>query len=165
VFYLPINDHFPINPLFHTFGTVKDVAVGIITSGTKVLACQRKRSAGYALKWEFPGGKLEPGETAQHALIRELKEELNIDAEIGPEFHRQEWVYDEGKSNSPDGQAFRVFYLLVPSFTGTLINRSFEDIQWVTPAQLMQMDILDGNREAVELLAKNAARLETAKTP
>ena len=59
---------------------MKEVAVGIILQDGNVLACQRKRDATYALKWEFPGGKLEPGETPEHALVRELHEELAIHA-------------------------------------------------------------------------------------
>ncbi|HXF99361.1 MAG TPA: NUDIX domain-containing protein, partial [Bacteroidota bacterium] len=46
---------------------MKEVSVGILLRNGHVLACQRKRSARYPLKWEFPGGKLEPGETPEDA--------------------------------------------------------------------------------------------------
>jgi 8-oxo-dGTP diphosphatase len=129
---------------------MKHVAVGIISKEGRILACRRKRTAAYALKWEFPGGKLEPGETPRQALVRELREELAIEAEPAEEFHQQEWTYPEGASKR-DG-AFHVTYFLVSSFKGDPVNRAFEEIRWVTPSALQGMDILEGNRDAVTLL-------------
>jgi len=131
---------------------MKQVAVGIILNGGRVLACRRKRSAVYPLKWEFPGGKIEPGESPQEALVRELHEELGIRAVVGEEFHRQEWVYPAGVSEPARDGAFRVFYFLVPSFTDTPVNHTFEEIRWVRPAELTSMDVLDGNLEAIAKL-------------
>lgn len=133
---------------------MKEVSVGIIIQNGAVLACQRKRTAKYPLKWEFPGGKLEPGETPQHALRRELREELAIDAEVGEEFFRQEWVYAEGTDNPQRDGSFRVFYYLVREFAGELENHAFEQIQWVEPQELLSLDILEGNRDAVRRLIK-----------
>jgi 8-oxo-dGTP diphosphatase len=135
---------------------VKEVAVGIILNNGQVLVCQRRQGSPYPLKWEFPGGKLEPGESAAAALKRELREELNIDAEIGPRFNVQEWTYGDGMQDR-DG-AFRVHYFLVPAFAGQPGNKAFEQIQWVTPGDLQSMDILEGNRETVNLLASHAER-------
>jgi 8-oxo-dGTP diphosphatase len=135
---------------------MKEVAVGILARDGKILACQRKRNAVYGLKWEFPGGKLEPGETPAGALRRELKEELDIDAVPGEEFYRQEWVYPEGGLPGSDG-AFRVYYFLVRSFTGTPVNRAFEQILWTVPDQLGELDFLEGNRDAIERYAATSA--------
>jgi 8-oxo-dGTP diphosphatase len=132
---------------------MRTVSVGIIGRGGLVLACQRKRDAAYPLKWEFPGGKMEDGETTAQALVRELQEELGIEAVVGTEFHRQEWVYREGVTDPARDGSFRVFYHLVPSFSGDPVNRAFHDIRWVTPRQLLTMDILEGNREVVQKLA------------
>lgn len=126
---------------------MKEVAVGIIIRDGSILVCQRSRTARYALKWEFPGGKLEPGELPAHALARELHEELSIDAIVGKEFHRQEWSY-------PD-DTFRVHYFLIPSFQGVPANNVFEQIRWVSLPELQMMDILEGNREAVDLLVSH----------
>jgi 8-oxo-dGTP diphosphatase len=131
-----------------------DVAAGIIRRNGLILACQRKAQSRYPLKWEFPGGKLEPGEQPASALARELQEELNIEAVIGEEFYRQEWEYPQSAGN--DGR-FRVHYYFVSSFRGEPENRTFEQIRWVTPHELQGMDILEGNREAVERLAKSPA--------
>ena len=128
---------------------MKEVAVGIIFRNGTVLTGQRKPTARYPLKWEFPGGKLEPGETPAAALVRELHEELGIDASPGPEFHRQEWDYGD--------RAWRVYYFRVHAFTGEPENRTFARIRWVTPEELLAMDILDGNREVVEMLCRNVS--------
>ncbi|MEK9136565.1 MAG: NUDIX domain-containing protein, partial [Bacteroidota bacterium] len=114
------------------------------------------------LKWEFPGGKIEEDETSETALVRELREELGIEAQVEHEFFRQEWTYSEGVANPGKNGAFRVFYFLVRTFSGTLVNHAFEQIRWVTPEQLERMDILEGNRAAVELLVSNA---KTEHTP
>ena len=137
-------------PEISYLGAMKEVSVGILRTDGRVLACQRRRTGAYPLKWEFPGGKIEPGETPREALRRELREELGVEASVGNEFHRQDWVYPEGSPKQDD--SFRVFYFLVDRFSGTPANRAFEQIRWVTPEELAQLDILEGNREAVELL-------------
>lgn len=120
-----------------------------------VLACQRKRDAVYPLKWEFPGGKIEAGESPAVALRRELREELGIDAVIGREFHRQEWVYPRSAAGGSDG-AFRVYYHEVEGFTGTPVNLAFEQMRWVRVDDLLALDMLEGNREAVATLLNDA---------
>lgn len=127
----------------------------------QVLACQRKSDAVYPLRWEFPGGKLEEGETPAEALVRELREELSIQATVGREFYRQEWVYPQSAKSPRQDGSFRVFYFVVDSFTGTPVNNAFEQIRWVSPTELQQMDILEGNREAVARLITYASNQTT----
>ena len=134
---------------------MKEVAVGILMARGKVLACQRKRDAVYPLKWEFPGGKIEPGESPAVALRRELREELGIESVIGREFHRQEWVYP-GSATAGSNGVFRVFYHEVESFNGRPANLAFEQIRWVEVDELLTLDMLEGNREAIEKLLNNA---------
>lgn len=134
---------------------MKEVAVGVITKGNQILACQRRSDARYPLKWEFPGGKMEQGETPSQALARELHEELNIQAVVGEEFFCQEWIYPEGVANLQEDGAFRVFYHYVHSFTGILLNKVFEQIRWMSLAEIQSLDILEGNREAVAFLVKH----------
>jgi 8-oxo-dGTP diphosphatase len=133
---------------------MKEVAVGILRGSGKVLACQRRRNAVYPLKWEFPGGKVEAGETPAEALRRELREELGIEATPGAEVHRQEWVYPDGVADPKKDGSFRVFYFLVDRYAGEPVNHAFEEIRWVTFAELRRLDILEGNREAVEILLR-----------
>jgi 8-oxo-dGTP diphosphatase len=128
-----------------------NVAVGILihedpASGSRtVLLCQRKQSARYALKWEFPGGKVEQNEHADEALRRELFEELEIHASVGTLYHQQQYTY-------PDNGTFDVHYYLVPHFTGEIRNRVFETCEWVPIARLSEYDILEGNRDVVTKL-------------
>jgi 8-oxo-dGTP diphosphatase len=125
---------------------MKEVAVGILVRNQTVLAGQRRRSVRYPLKWEFPGGKLEPGETPEQALIRELREELSIEARPGQLLLRQEWDYGD--------LSYRVHYFLISSFKGEPVNNTFERLAWLAPSELLNMDILEGNREAVQRLVE-----------
>ena len=59
------------------------VVAGILLRDGKILLAQRKEAASFALKWEFPGGKIEPGESPEEALERELQEELGIHTHTG----------------------------------------------------------------------------------
>lgn len=59
------------------------VVAAIIERGGLVLVCRRREDGAHPLKWEFPGGKVELGESPEDALRRELREELGIAAEIG----------------------------------------------------------------------------------
>lgn len=142
---------------------MREVAVGILAQGGKILACQRKRGAVYGLKWEFPGGKIEGEETPADALHRELREELDIDAVIGPEFHRQEWIYPDGVDDPGKDGAFRVYYFLVRSFLGTPRNRAFERILWIDVDKMGDLDFLEGNRDAIARYVTHAARQQLAK--
>src|SRR5579862_532856 len=71
------------------------VAAALIIRNSKLLVCQRRRDDSHALEWEFPGGKVEPGESPAQALARELREELGIEATIGKELFRTSHRYGE----------------------------------------------------------------------
>lgn len=131
---------------------MKEVAVGIMVRDGLVLACQRKRTVRYPLKWEFPGGKVEPGERPEQTVFRELYEELGIIVDVAFPIHRQDWIYAEGTRDPSRDGSYRVHYFLVPEFTGAPVNRVFEAVRWVTPDELAAMDILEGNRTAIDLL-------------
>jgi 8-oxo-dGTP diphosphatase len=122
------------------------VAVGLIRSGGRILLCQRSAEAKYPLKWEFPGGKVEQGETPEGALERELSEELSIDARTGRLYHRETSAY-------PDHGLFAVDYFFVDEWSGEPRNNVFADLRWVLPAEILELDILEGNREVCRRLA------------
>jgi 8-oxo-dGTP diphosphatase len=131
------------------------VAVGILRRGGTVLACQRKKGSRYELKWEFPGGKVEPGETFEQCLVRELSEELSIKIGHINEVEIQRSQYD-------DGGAYEVAYCTITDFSGEIRNNVFEQVRWVTPAELTLLDSLEGNKDIVRKLAGQDARQDTS---
>lgn len=130
---------------------MRDVAVGILLRDGKVLACQRKATARYGLKWEFPGGKIENGETGPEALKRELLEELSVHVMRAEPLHVQQWTYPDSADGANDG-TFRVQYFTVPAFKGEPVNHVFAQIRWVTIEELSTLDMLEGNRDAIGLI-------------
>ncbi|MBV9406047.1 MAG: (deoxy)nucleoside triphosphate pyrophosphohydrolase [Acidobacteriaceae bacterium] len=122
------------------------VSAGIIHRNGRILLGQRRRSDRHPLKWEFPGGKVEYGETPQQALVRELREELQIDATVGSELARYEHDY-------PSGSRVALLFFAVPEFSGEPDGRIFEQICWTDLHALPEFDFLDGDLDFVRRLA------------
>ncbi|MFI5127751.1 MAG: (deoxy)nucleoside triphosphate pyrophosphohydrolase [Candidatus Acidiferrales bacterium] len=133
--------------------TVLVVAAVIVRDG-RILACQRSSSGKFPLKWEFPGGKVQSGESLEAALIRELREELAVDATIGAEICRTKHKYPE----MPSVVELICFAATIES--GKIDNRIFEAIAWVTPQKLPEMDFLDADREFISRLATGDIQLQ-----
>jgi 8-oxo-dGTP diphosphatase len=110
-------------------------APGNGASGVEVLICQRKADQPMSLKWEFPGGKIEPGESSEAALARELNEELGISAVIGPRVAQIRHKYR-------NGGAIDLQFFVVREFDGALENRIFNDVRWVPLTELPGYDFL-----------------------
>ena len=123
------------------------VSAGILTRPSQLLICQRRADGLHALKWEFPGGKLNKGENDAACLRRELHEELGIQASIGAELYRTSHTY-------PTGRSVALTFFHVPAFQGKLVNHVFETLVWVKPTQLRQYDFLEGNVEFVASLSQ-----------
>jgi 8-oxo-dGTP diphosphatase len=126
---------------------VLQVVAAVIEKNSRILICQRSRDSRHPLKWEFPGGKVEPGETPQQALARELREELAIDAVIGDEMHRQHVEYG-------DGRVISLLFFRVTEFSGDPANLQFEQILWEDPRRLPAYDFLQGDVPFVRRLAE-----------
>ncbi len=120
--------------------------------GKQILICQRKNRRRHALKWEFPGGKVEAGETPQAALKRELQEELGIHAEIGEEITRYDFRYGTGVTTPTT--TTRLLFFSVTQFTGELQNLDFTQFLWEMPANLPNYDFLEGDVDFVKQLAE-----------
>jgi 8-oxo-dGTP diphosphatase len=127
--------------------TVRLVSAALILRGDNILICQRRRGQPMELKWEFPGGKIEPGETAEQALARELEEELGIHAEIGNQVTRIRHTYRHGG-------AVDLQFFAVPAFQGELENRVFNDFRWVPLKDLPSYDFLAADRGLINDLAE-----------
>jgi 8-oxo-dGTP diphosphatase len=123
------------------------VAAGILTQDGQILICQRKRAGAFPLQWEFPGGKVEPGEDAQSCLRRELREELDIEVEIGPELSAFQYTY-------PNGFQVHLVFFKVNAYTGAMVNQAFEQILWVEPRELPKYDFLEADRVLIARLAR-----------
>ncbi len=104
----------------------------------RILICRRREDQPHALKWEFPGGKLEPGESPEQALVRELREELGIESEPGREVMRYEFAYS-GKN------PILLIFLEVREWTGEIENKIFESIVWERREALESYDFLEGD--------------------
>lgn len=124
----------------------KQVVAALIVRDDEILCCQRTEHQALPLKWEFPGGKIEAGETPEEALRRELDEELGIRAEVGREIIRILHTYLNG--NSVD-----LRFYVVERFETELQNRIFRDVRWVKRTELPGLDFLDADKELVSRLA------------
>lgn len=122
------------------------VVAALILRADEILICQRRPDQPMALKWEFPGGKIEHGETPEEALLRELDEELGIHATIGPRVAHTRHTYRNG--GSIDLQFF-----VVHAFQGDVINHIFNDVRWVPIRELASYDFLAADRDLIRDLA------------
>ncbi len=135
------------------------VAAALIQQNGRVLICQRRCSDRFALKWEFPGGKVQPGESAAEALVRELAEELGVTAAIGQEVYRTRHRYAE---HTDEFELIFFSVQLLPASSSAALdtqlprNLAFEQIEWAEPAALPQYDFLPADRELISLLSSGA---------
>ena len=128
------------------------VVAAVVTHSGKILIGQRKRNNWHGLKWEFPGGKVEPGEEPAIALARELREELGIQAQIGDMMQSYQYSYNERPP-------IELMFFEVTQFTGVPVNYEFEQIVWEEAGKLLTYDFLEGDREFIEYLAARAKLL------
>jgi 8-oxo-dGTP diphosphatase len=112
----------------------------------EVLIGQRRPDQALAHKWEFPGGKVEPGESAEQALIRELDEELGIQATIGSAVTTVHHTYR-------NGGAIEIQFFIVTEFTGDIRNRVFQETRWSSFDQLPGYDFVAADLTLIRDLA------------
>lgn len=131
-----------------------EVVAAIIKDGDKVFATQR----GYGPWkdwWEFPGGKIEAGETPQAALVREIREELDIPVTVGDLLARVEYDYPE-------------FHLSMACFacrivSGAPVLREHESARWLLPAELDSVQWLPADRAVIGMLKTSGALPEVSE--
>ncbi len=126
--------------------SVRFVVAALILRGDQVLICQRRGDQPMAHKWEFPGGKMEAGESPEQALKRELDEELSIHAEIGARVIRLRHTYRSGG-------AVDLQFFVVHRFEGELTNNIFQQMHWCELRNLPAYDFLAADRALIRDLA------------
>jgi 8-oxo-dGTP diphosphatase len=118
------------------------VVAAIIERRGRLLICRRKLEQSHPLQWEFPGGKVEPGETPEQALARELEEELGILGAAGEEIMRYQYTY-------PDKDAILLIFFRVKEFGGEPRNVVFHEMRWEPAAKLAEFDFVEGDIEFI----------------
>jgi len=125
---------------------MQQVVAAMIEMDGYMLICRRSSASHrFPLKWEFPGGKVEPGESPENAIIREMKEELGIHVRSV----RFATSYDH---QYPLEDAIRLVFFFITEFSGTVQNRQFEQMAWVLREKLHAYDFLDGDMKIVKML-------------
>lgn len=120
-----------------------EVVAAIIEREGRVLICRRTHEQSHPLKWEFPGGKVEPGELPCAALARELEEELAITGTEGDEIERYDHVY-------PGKPPVTLIFYRVRRFEGEPKNLIFSDMRWEPRNALRKFDFVEGDRRFLE---------------
>jgi 8-oxo-dGTP diphosphatase len=123
----------------------KLVVAGVIIDGPRVLLSQRRADQPLPLQWEFPGGKVEPGESPEAALRRELGEELAVEVRVGR-------IWDALFHPYPD---FDLIMLVYPCQLVGAAPRCVQvaDLRWCLPTELAALDVLSADTPLVARLA------------
>lgn len=122
--------------------TVTEVVAALIWDGDRFLACQRPAHKARGLLWEFVGGKVEPGESREEALIRECREELAVTVAVGD-------VFMEVLHEYPDLTVrLTLFHATIAQGVPQMLEHN--DIRWITPAQIPEYDFCPADVEILE---------------
>lgn len=119
-----------------------DVVAAVFTDQEYVLACRRRPHLSSGGRWEFPGGKVEPGEEPQAALARELREELDVDAEIGA-------LLDRTTTWTPEGPISLSCYLTRSLTPLPATSPDHDVISWFDRSRLAALDWAEPDRPAM----------------
>ena len=125
------------------------VVAALIERDGRILIGQRKPGQSHPLQWEFPGGKVENGETPAQALTRELEEELSIRNASGPEIARYPFAY-------PGKNPIELIFFRVDAYEGEICDRIYHATRWEFAERLPDFDFLEGDRDFIRNLAAGA---------
>jgi 8-oxo-dGTP diphosphatase len=122
------------------------VTAALIVNEQRMLIAQRGTAKRFARQWEFPGGKLQPEETPEACLRREIKEELNLDIQVGRHFCTVHHQY-------PDFHIeLMVYWCSIKG--GTLKLTEHEQVRWVTVPELSQYDFVEADLKLIAALRR-----------
>lgn len=121
-----------------------EVVAALIWDGDRFMICQRPAHKARGLLWEFVGGKVEPGETKQAALVRECREELDVEVSVGE-------VFMEVVHEYPDLTVhLTLFHAAIGS--GPPKRLEHNDIQWITTGEIPKYDFCPADEVILERL-------------
>ncbi|WP_458408101.1 (deoxy)nucleoside triphosphate pyrophosphohydrolase [Anaerotignum sp.] len=123
-----------------------EVVAALIWEGERFLACQRPANKARALLWEFVGGKVEPGETKEEALVRECREELDVTVAV-------EDVFMEVTHEYPDLTVHLTLFNAKIA-EGTPKKLEHNDIRWLKVEEIDQFPFCPADEEILERLKK-----------
>ena len=123
---------------------MKEVTAAIIIKDDKILIAQRAKGENLEGKWEFPGGKTEPGETPEQCLKREIQEELDLDIEVGEFLGESIYTYSNGQ-------------IKINAYFSTIMNGEIhlhvhDQVKWVTIDEIGEYDFAPADIPLVEKL-------------
>ena len=121
-----------------------DVVAAIIIKNGKYFIAQRNKHKHMGLSWEFPGGKVENGETFENALKREIKEELNINIAINNKLGEEN--YKDEKIN------VKLHYFLCSHTSGEIYLNEHENSAWITKNDFKNYNFAEGDSDIINLL-------------
>lgn len=122
------------------------VTAALIRHEGRMLIAQRQNSGRFANKWEFPGGKVDPGETPPQALRRELEEELGLRAEIGPLYSETVYIHEQGQIRQ------FTFWVDLPARPEPIQLTEHQAAVWITAAELPDYEFAGADCAVVERL-------------
>ena len=123
------------------------MVAGIVINQNKILIGKRKDEDIGGGKWEFPGGKIEIGETISKALERELYEELGISVKIGKELMNYEHVFKT--------TIYNITFMEIIDYEGEIRNNAHSEIKWVKFSNLPEYDFISGDDRFIQSLIKS----------
>ena len=147
----PVARSLPSRGLFFSAERLVDVTAAVIGDRSgQILVCSRPAGTHMAGKWEFPGGKIEPGETAETCIRREIREELGMEISVGPVLTIMEHDYGI--------KYVRVTFFLAVS-DDTPESKDGQMFRWIAPDGMDSVDFLDADRPVSAEIKKNAKKI------
>ena len=122
-----------------------NVVAAIIKKGNKVFIAERGYGE-FKGKWEFPGGKIEPGETGEEAIVREIKEELKSDIEV------EQFFYEINDKH--EDRVFNVKFYICRLVKGDLVLTEHLNSKWVEPKHIVDADFMEADKVVLDELRK-----------
>lgn len=127
---------------------VLDVAIGIVLSEGRVLIARRKEGVHMGGYWEFPGGKIEGGETAEGCVKREMREEVGLEVRVTKELAQIEYEYG--------GRRVRLWPFICEVVSGEARANEAGEVRWVLVGELKDFRMPEANGGLVEILMRRS---------